>query len=124
MPGLDAKTGKPDSSRKRATPYHHDCRKEAGQRHRHIGDTIGTFELCAVGCVRYRDGNGRTRETAFFRAQIEAKALKLPKTGKKNMRIKQPRIVDRRPASLAPDLRDHPRSGSPLSGGREVDGLT
>jgi hypothetical protein len=30
-------------------------------------DATGTYELCAVGCVRYEDGNGRTRETAFFR---------------------------------------------------------
>jgi hypothetical protein len=32
-----------------------------------LGDATGTFELCAVGCVRYEDGNRRTRETAFFR---------------------------------------------------------
>jgi hypothetical protein len=32
-----------------------------------FGDATGTYELCAVGCVRYQDGNGRTRETAFFR---------------------------------------------------------
>jgi hypothetical protein len=32
-----------------------------------FGDATGTYELCAVGGVRYQDGNGRTRETAFFR---------------------------------------------------------
>ena len=32
-----------------------------------FGDATGTYELCAVGRVRYQDGNGRTRETAFFR---------------------------------------------------------
>lgn len=32
-----------------------------------FGDATGTFELCAVGRVRYEDSNGRTRETAFFR---------------------------------------------------------
>jgi hypothetical protein len=33
-----------------------------------FGDAEGAFELCAVGCVRYVDGNRRTRETAFFRS--------------------------------------------------------
>jgi hypothetical protein len=32
-----------------------------------FGDATGTFELCAVGLVRYEDRNGRRRETAFFR---------------------------------------------------------
>jgi hypothetical protein len=32
-----------------------------------FGDATGTYELSAVGGVRYQDGNGRTRETAFFR---------------------------------------------------------
>jgi hypothetical protein len=32
-----------------------------------FGDATGTYQLCAVGGVRYQDGNSRTRETALFR---------------------------------------------------------
>jgi hypothetical protein len=65
-----------DASRKPITPIS----LESGDRHvvtvkakasisdiELFGDATGTYELCAVGSVRYQDGNGRTRETAFFR---------------------------------------------------------
>jgi hypothetical protein len=30
-------------------------------------DAIGGHQLCAVGVIRYRDGNGVARDTGFFR---------------------------------------------------------
>jgi hypothetical protein len=44
-----------------------------------FGDITDTFELCAVGAVRYRDGNGITRETAFFRIWHEGEGFKVSK---------------------------------------------
>ena len=36
-----------------------------------FADAVGDHQLCAVGAIRYRDGNGRQRETAFFRIYDE-----------------------------------------------------
>jgi hypothetical protein len=44
-----------------------------------FGDATGTFELCAVGCVRYQDSNGRTRETAFFRTNRSGEGFEASK---------------------------------------------
>jgi hypothetical protein len=45
-----------------------------------FGDATGTYELCAVGSVRYQDGNGRTRETAFFRTNNGGEGFTASKT--------------------------------------------
>jgi hypothetical protein len=69
MPGLDA-SPQPVSPIILESGQRHTAKVTAKQPVSDIdlfGDATGTFELCAVGCVRYEDGNGRTRETAFFR---------------------------------------------------------
>lgn len=42
-----------------------------------FGDAMDTYELCALGAVRYRDRNNLTRETAFFRISGDRKSFKM-----------------------------------------------
>jgi hypothetical protein len=49
-----------------------------------FGDVTETYELCAVGRVRYQDGNGRIRETAFLRINRDGKEGFKPTSNKED----------------------------------------